>query len=1007
MHATYDTWQRATSADNFYKLARGQRRMQNNAVGRLLFDGWVRTLLKLRRLMGEAVGEYSFGGLILWAMWCAGFGMLATCCGHFISPASDGSGIPTMRGLFAGVFQNPGDTLSFRTLVARSLGTVVSSGSGLSVGRAGPFTHIMSMIGYLMEKIPLFQRVNYGQQDYNFIRAAVACGMTASFGSPLGGVLFGIEVTAKYYEVKCLWEGIICSSFCILVFHIITFLKSEILFERTSFTGFDMDEELVAFILLGIITGIGAGLYCKMALLLRRVQLKLFENVLPCGAPISCGVFGPLFTIGAAVGRLYGETLMEVWSPNQSPATYAVVGAACFAASATQTVSTAVIFFELTGQLSHMVPVMVACIAAYFVGGMITPSIYDILASWAGMNSVCYDFNEHVLSQRAAKNYMGSIPVIFTRDTTYDEAIQAVNTFKKEEYFAICDTVENKLLLGCIRRYDLEVGIARFLAIHRNGKEDTKTPNVSMRIQELISQVLDIDKKKSAAVEDLSLLKFQPKDSPPTSLSSMLELGPPFDEYEFTSIPVESYPPQVGEDVNLYRVHKLASISSWTQVIRANYVGAYSFGGFIIWLLWCVGFGMLSTCCGYFITPMSDGSGIPTMRGLFAGVFQNPDDLLSFRTLVAKTLGTLISSSSGLSVGRGGPFTQIMAMIGYSMGKIPLFRRANFGQANCNFIRAAVASGVTSGFGSPVGGVLFSIEATAKHYEIKCLWEGIICSSFALLWAIGRLYGEILLRYWSPTQSPATYAVVGAAGFAGSVTQTVSTAVIVFELTGQLSHMLPVMLSCIVAYFVSSMITPSFYDIVSEWGGLTSVSYDANEYILGQKLAKDHMSSVPVVFTRETTYDEAIWALSSFKKEGYFPLCDSDDNRMLLGCIRRYDIEIGIARFIAVNRPRITKSKSQKVSKQIEYLVSKVLDIDKRKVMAMEDLSLLNSEEKDASSTANLVGEEVNLHIVHKVAAMSNWTQVYVVSLGKLLGVIRLDASLLALRSEGCPVRPS
>ncbi|KAL4130553.1 hypothetical protein PRIC2_006549 [Phytophthora ramorum] len=242
--------------------------------------------------------------------------------------------------------------------------------------------------------------------------------------------------------------------------------------------------------------------------------------------------------------------------------------------------------------------------------------------------------------------------------------------------------------------------------------------------------------------------------------------------------------------------------------------------------------------------------------------------------------------------------------------------------------------------------------------------------------------------------------------------------------------MLPVMLSCIVAYFVSSMITPSFYDIVSEWGGLTSVSYDANEYILGQKLAKDHMSSVPVVFTRETTYDEAIWALSSFKKEGYFPLCDSDDNRMLLGCIRRYDIEIGIARFIAVNRPRITKSKSQKVSKQIEYLVSKVLDIDKRKVMAMEDLSLLNSEEKDASSTANLlelgppfdtfeftsipvqsyipqVGEEVNLHIVHKVAAMSNWTQVYVVSLGKLLGVIRLDASLLALRSEGCPVRPS
>ncbi|KAG7385595.1 Dipeptidyl peptidase 2 [Phytophthora pseudosyringae] len=680
--ATYDTWQRAHSVEHFHKLARGERRLQNHALGRLcvrslrlfkqlpnspvtwlylvilgslaaiyglLFDGWVRALFALRRHMVEAVGEYSFGAFILWTMWCVGLGMLATCCGYFISPASDGSGIPTMRGLFAGVFQNPGDTLSFRTLVARSLGTVLASGSGLSVGRAGPFTHIMSIIGYLMGKISIFQRVDYGQQNYNFIRAAVACGMTASFGSPLGGVLFGIEVTAKYYEIKCLWEGIICSSFCILVFHIITFTKNEVLFERTNFTGFDIDTELFAFVLLGVITGIGAGLYCKLALVLRNVQARLFErfnltkpsiqrrafhvvsiclatailtfpfgimrlsdrvmvnelfrdqalsfpqwtqftdskhtalvvyfilklviSVLPCGAPFSCGVFGPLFTMGAAVGRFYGETLMEVWNPNQSPATYAVVGAACFAASATQTVSTAVIFFELTGQLSHMVPVMIACIAAYFVSGMITPSIYDILASWAGMNSVCYDFNEHVLSQKAAKDYMGSVPVVFTRDTTYDEAIQALNTFKKEEYFPLCDNADKKLLLVRVAdAFDATIwklGLLDSLQSTAAGytlllKEDAKNPKVSERIQDLISQVLDIDKKKSATVEDVSLLNCQPKDA--SSTSSMLELGPPFDEYEFTSIPVESYPPQVGEDVNLYRVHKLASISSWTQV---------------------------------------------------------------------------------------------------------------------------------------------------------------------------------------------------------------------------------------------------------------------------------------------------------------------------------------------------------------------------------------------------------------------------------------------------------
>lgn len=156
------------------------------------------------------------------------------------------------------------------------------------------------------------------------------------------------------------------------------------------------------------------------------ICLKFATSILPCGSPLSIGVFGPLFTIGAAIGRLYGETLMKHWNPSQSPATYAVVGAACFASSATQTVSTSVIFFELTGQLSHMIPVMLACIVAYFVSGTIAPSIYDILAEWAGLHSVCYDFNEYVLNQKIAESNMNPVNAIFTRETTYTEALQAM-----------------------------------------------------------------------------------------------------------------------------------------------------------------------------------------------------------------------------------------------------------------------------------------------------------------------------------------------------------------------------------------------------------------------------------------------------------------------------------------------------------------------------------------------------------------------------------------------------
>ena len=88
----------------------------------------------------------------------------------------------------------------------------------------------------------------------------VACGVTACLGTPLGGVLYSIEITAKAYDIKFLWEGMIASSFCILVFAIITFLKRDSLFERTTLSGFSIGWELVTFAILGAIMGVSVPL---------------------------------------------------------------------------------------------------------------------------------------------------------------------------------------------------------------------------------------------------------------------------------------------------------------------------------------------------------------------------------------------------------------------------------------------------------------------------------------------------------------------------------------------------------------------------------------------------------------------------------------------------------------------------------------------------------------------------------------------------------------------------
>lgn len=72
--------------------------------------------------------------------------------------------------------------------------------------------------------------------------------------------------------------------------------------------------------------------------------------------------------------------------------------------------------------------------------------------------------------------------------------------------------------------------------------------------------------------------------------------------------------------------------------------------------------------------------------------------------------------------------------------------------------------------------------------------------------AVGRLYGEGLAILFPTGMGgntvaivPGSYALIGAAAFSGAATHAVSMAIFVFELTGQLAHILP----CLVLIFDS------------------------------------------------------------------------------------------------------------------------------------------------------------------------------------------------------------
>ncbi|XP_010291975.1 PREDICTED: chloride channel protein 2-like, partial [Phaethon lepturus] len=116
------------------------------------------------------------------------------------------------------------------------------------------------------------------------------------------------------------------------------------------------------------------------------ILMKFWMSALATTIPVPCGAFMPVFVIGAAFGRLVGES-MAAWFPDGIhtesntyrivPGGYAVVGSGDDPTTAGVPVSTAVIVFELTGQISHILPVMIAVILANAVAQSLQPSLYD------------------------------------------------------------------------------------------------------------------------------------------------------------------------------------------------------------------------------------------------------------------------------------------------------------------------------------------------------------------------------------------------------------------------------------------------------------------------------------------------------------------------------------------------------------------------------------------------------------------------------------------------------
>uniref|UniRef100_A0A7S2RGL4 Chloride channel protein n=1 Tax=Mucochytrium quahogii TaxID=96639 RepID=A0A7S2RGL4_9STRA len=494
-------------------------------------DEAVAILLNSKAKLANAA-QSSVVSYILWSVFTTILSLSAVLVTKMISPLAAGSGIPQMRSMLAG-FAIPG-YLSLRTLASKVVGLLLALGSGMVIGKEGPFVHISCIIANQMLRIPIFREIQSSPAlRKQTLAAACAVGVSSTFGAPIGGVLFSIEVTSSLYQTSDYWKAFFCVVCGAFAFKELSFFgqsrNNVVSLFTTDFTPLPYKFiEIPLFLILSALCGYISGFFVILHKVVSDIRhdpsspryitnvysfttlvalittganyplgdfmqfslhdaigdlltndeithapnsphwdnptlfinlllfaaIKFLLSVLAINLPVPCGVFTPVFAVGAALGRFFGELVFLMGGRTVTAGGYALVGAASFTAGATGTVSTAVIVFELTNQLSYMLPVLLSVLIGQAAARQISVSIYESLAETKNLPSFPHVRRQSSYSlpiYKIMKKRTACVPRVVTK-AGIEQALLRADNFKLDPYylFALVDNLQEKHYLGSV-----------------------------------------------------------------------------------------------------------------------------------------------------------------------------------------------------------------------------------------------------------------------------------------------------------------------------------------------------------------------------------------------------------------------------------------------------------------------------------------------------------------------------------------------------------------------------
>ncbi len=342
------------------------------------------------------------------------------------APEARGHGVPEV--MYA--VDRLGGRMRAQVPIVKSLASAICIGSGGSVGREGPIVQIGSALGSLAG-----QALELSESQ---LRLLVACGaaggISATFNAPIAGVFFALELILRDFQTRAFGLVVLSSVAADAVgravfgghpflslpsFHFGSPLELVLYaglgalagvvglaFMRALYGGEDLADRLwrgrpeawrpaAGGVLLGLLLlavpqmyGVGypvlqdaiAGHYVILALL-ALMAAKILATSLTMSIGGSGGVFAPSLFIGATLGSAYGAVAHGLL-PGLAVAAgaYGLVGmGAVFAAAARAPITAVLVIFELTGDYSVILPLMVAVVVATTLANAIThETIYSL-----------------------------------------------------------------------------------------------------------------------------------------------------------------------------------------------------------------------------------------------------------------------------------------------------------------------------------------------------------------------------------------------------------------------------------------------------------------------------------------------------------------------------------------------------------------------------------------------------------------------------------------------------